>query len=167
MTFGTSLKMSGAGVGFGNGDFFRQKIANILNEEILATAIELEQASPVGASSDLVKSWDIQPATSSSLIGIISNKAPNAFFRIVGRGPGKFVPWGKGSLLEKWARLKGIPAYVVSRKIAEEGTERFKQGASGNILKADPLTGKLTPASPIKKAERRITLRLKKLRINK
>ena len=164
MTFSTSLKTSV--VGFKGGDAFRQKVATAINEELIKAAIELEQASPIGASGKLTQSWDIIPATVNNLKGEITNKAPNAFFRIVGRGPGKFVPWRKGSLLEKWARLKGIPAYVVSRKIAEEGTERFKQGASGNILKADPLTGKLTPASPIKKAERRITLRLKKLKIN-
>lgn len=63
------------------------------------------------------------------------NATPEAIFRIRGRGPGKFPLYGERSNLGRWARAKGIPAFVVARKIARFGTDRWINNE--NILGID------------------------------
>lgn len=162
MTYSTSLKTK-QGIAF-NGDRFLKEFGDALNDELVALAVELEALSPKGATGDLARGWDVIPYTRSNQRGEVVNNADQAFSRIVGRPPGKQPPI---QAIAAWARLKGIPPYLVARKIGREGTERFKLGIQGNILKADPVTGGLALNSPVVLAQRRLTLRIKKIKIGK
>ncbi|MBD2370957.1 MULTISPECIES: hypothetical protein [Leptolyngbya] len=53
---------------------------------------------------------------------------PYGLLALEGRAPGKFPPYGDTSHLARWAKVRGIPPFLVARKIAREGTERFKDG---------------------------------------
>lgn len=101
--------------------------------------------SPVGES--LAGSWDIefsQKARNQLFAeGAIVNRSEASYFRIVGRGPGRFPPFHQGSALERWAAATGIPAYLVARKIAQQGTDRWRSGK--NILGIDPRSGAIDP----------------------
>lgn len=66
----------------------------------------------------------------------VSNRAPNSYFRLVGRAPGKQPPTAK---LVNWAKRAKLPpelGYVIARKIAKDGTERYRTGQ--NIVGVDP-----------------------------
>ena len=138
----------------------QRKMREIMNEEALEAADELQRASPSGATNELKEGWDIIPAkrrsSSLDIQVVIVNNAQNAEFRIRGRGPGKFPPFGDGSMLAMWARLKGIPPFLVARKIAREGTDRFQAGDGNNFagLKRD---GSFTNDSPSARAAQRIS----------
>ena len=162
MTYTTSLKTK-QGIAF-NGERYLKEFGDALNDELLNLAVELEQATPKGSTGELARGWDITPYSRSNQRGELINKADRAFSRIVGRPPGKQPPI---QAIAAWAKLKGIPAFLVARKIGREGTERFKLGIQGNILKADPITGGLALNSPVVLAQRRLTIRIKKIKINK
>lgn len=55
--------------------------------------------------------------------GSLIFKKNYAVFVHEGRAPGSFPPFKKNTSLEKWARRKGIPAFLVARKIAKKGTK--------------------------------------------
>ena len=135
---------------------------NILNKTInkqyrdaLDTALTeytdwLQRNSPRGvspASESLAGGWDIefsQKARNQLFAeGAIVNRSEASYFRIVGRGPGRFPPFHQGSALERWAAATGIPAYLVARKIAQQGTDRWRSGK--NILGIDPRSGAIDP----------------------
>jgi hypothetical protein len=147
-------------------DWILKEVRRIAEDEYIEAAKELQQGSPVGATGDLKAGWDVLPARRvafSSDIGIvIVNRADNAIYRLRGRGPGKFPPFGDGIDLSRWAKLKRISPYVVARKIAREGTERWKSdGKNWAGIRRD---GSLTAESPISKANTRIKRRLDGLR---
>lgn len=107
----------------------------------------LQKVSPRGVSAtgqSLAGNWDIKVTTKSRnklfAEGSITNNADAGYFRIVGRAPGKFPPYGEGTALNRWASAVGIPAYLVAKKIAEQGTKRWRD--KRNILGIDPVTGK-------------------------
>ena len=150
---------------------FRKRINEIFNKHALDAADKLQQNSPVGATGDLSKGWDIIPARRQSSSFDVSvnviNNVPNALNRIVGRAPGKFPPeapilaWVQKKLKPEPKRAKGI-AFVIRRKIAREGTQRWKakQNFAGLDLKGKPL-----PGSPIAKAEAKIAAELNQLKL--
>lgn len=150
---------------------FRKQVNEIFNKHSLDAVDELQRNSPVGATGELKSGWDIIPArrrSSSFEVAInISNTAPNAINRIVGRGPGKFPPeapvlaWVQKVIKPEARKAKGI-AFVIRRKIAREGTKRWKakQNFAGLDLKGRPL-----PGSPIAKAEARIAAELNQLKL--
>ncbi len=63
------------------------------------------------------------------------------------------------------AALKGIPAFLVARKIYRLGTDRYISGE--NIAGIDKDTGKILEGGAIAQAARRIRFRLKKIRIKR
>lgn len=119
-----------------------------LDTALVAYAEWLQKVSPRGVSpvgKSLAGSWDIKVTTKARnqlfAEGSIVNTAEASLFRIVGRGPGKFPPYGDGSPLARWANAVGIPPFLVARAIAERGTERWRDRR--NILGIDPRTGQL------------------------
>ena len=87
---------------------------------------EFQQNTPVGATGDLKRGWDIQDKSLASNVHqvTISNVADNALYRIAGRGPGRMPPHEP---IYRWAVKKGIEdkTYVIRRAIARKGTRRW------------------------------------------
>ena len=136
---------------------FRKAVREAVDTALLELADYLQQNSPAGVSpvsASLRGSWDIIPAKkrrgSLDVLGSVINTSDAAKYRIEGRGPGRFPPSSPGTPLARWAAAKGIPAYLVAKSIAEKGTQRWRDGAQGNILKRDPKTGQLANNSPVK-----------------
>lgn len=94
---------------------------------ILGTA-QARAGTPIGVDGRLQQSWRAETASfkSGEYQAAIANDAPYAVFGIMGRKPGKFPPFGDNTPLAAWARKRGIVPYLVARKIAREGTERWK-----------------------------------------
>lgn len=63
-------------------------------------------------------------------VATFKNTAPNSLYRERGRPPGKFPPYGETSSLARWAKKRGIPPYLVARKIARQGTERWRRNTN-------------------------------------
>lgn len=145
---------------------FRKKVNEIFNKHALDAADELQRLSPVGATGDLKRGWDVIPARRSP-IGFevtvpIVNNAPNALNRIVGRGPGKFPPEAP---IAAWVDAKGIDKkaiFPIRRAIATKGTKRWRDGKNFAGLDRD---GKPLPGSPIKRAEAKIAAELQNLEL--
>lgn len=114
-----------------------------LDAALLEYANWLQANSPRGATGELAASWDIKVSRKARnqlfADGSIVNTADNAYNRIVGRAPGKQFSFEEGSALQRWCAAVGIPPFVVMRKIANEGTQRWRFGK--NILGQDPRTG--------------------------
>jgi hypothetical protein len=147
---------------------FSQDIAEIIDDEILNLADQLQQQSPIGATLELKKGWDVKPSeiTPNSVKAAVLNKAPNALQRIAGKkAGGRFEDYKPGSDIAKWAILKGIPAFLVARKIFRFGTDRYISGE--NIAGIDKDTGKILEGGAIAQAARRIRFRLKKIKIGR
>ncbi len=117
-----------------------QKVRGGVTAEAKKYTTELAAASPVGHTKNLSRRWKLFTTVSNSFTSggsgtnafevycRISNTAPNAFFRIVGRAPGKLPPI---RALKAWAKKKGYKdsaAYAIQRKIAKFGTERYRTG---------------------------------------
>jgi len=123
-------------------DTIQDDVAAIIEDELIDLGVIVEADSPVGVSggsNSLKGSWDINIDNSSpdGLIGTLENPLPFAFERLAGRPHGKQPPVSK---LERWARSKGISPYAVARSIGEKGTQRYQEGASANVLLADPVS---------------------------
>ena len=114
-----------------------------LDAALLEYANWLQANSPRGATGELAASWDIKVSRKARnqlfADGSIVNTADNAYNRIVGRAPGKQFSFEEGSALQRWCAAVGISPFVVMRKIANEGTQRWRSGK--NILGQDPRTG--------------------------
>lgn len=145
---------------------FRKKVNEIFNKNMLDAADELQRMSPVGATKQLKSGWDVIPAkrqsSSFETAVTITNNAPAAINRIVGRAPGKFPP---DAPVRAWVKAKGIDekrVFVIRRAIARKGTRRWrdKQNFAGFDLKGNPL-----PNSPVKKAEAKIQKELDQLNL--
>lgn len=120
-------------------DFQRQN-REIYDDEALDLADELQRESPVGATGELRAGWDVIPARRQigSIRSSVVNTSDNAFFRIVGRGPGKMPPVEP---IDDWVRAKapGLSdserrsrVFLVRRKISLKGTERWRE--QDNVL---------------------------------
>lgn len=152
-------------------DFWAGKVRDIFNRHAKEAVDELRRGSPIGASGELARGWTYTPSRKSGNVSEfsvnITNTAPNAYFRIVGRGPGKFPPTAP---VEAWVKkkLKGSPAdirnrvFLIRRKIAEEGTERWKAGKNWAGLKRK---GGFEPDSPIGRAKAKIQADLRSLKL--
>lgn len=135
----------------------RRQFQQAMDTALLELADHLQRESPRGVSppgESLAGSWDVTPSRKRrgmipQSVGSVNNTAHAAEYRIRGRGPGRFPPYQEGTPLAKWAAATGIPAFLVAKSIAEKGTKRWRQGASGNILRQDPRTLKYTPDSPL------------------
>lgn len=120
-------------------DDVRSDVADIITDEVESLETLVVRESPVGVSSpSLFASWRSEPATirANTIEASLENPLPDASFREAGRGPGRQPPIDPK--LRAWALSKGISPYAVARKIAREGTERWKQGEPGNTLRIDP-----------------------------
>jgi hypothetical protein len=125
----------------------------------------IQNQTPIGVDGRLKNSWKGDTLYSQEFIGAISNSAPYAPYGIMGRPPGKFPPYGQGTPLEKWASKRRIPPYLVARKIAEKGTERWRAkqnftGYFGDPSELAPMEGKLKPGSPLDLCGRAIAFNL-------
>lgn len=147
---------------------FRKRINEIFNKHMLDAADQLQKMSPVGATGGLKRGWDVIPArrqsSSYETQVTITNSAPAAVNRIVGRAPGKFPP---DAPVRAWVKAKGIDekrTFVIRRAIARKGTKRWrdKQNFAGFDLKGNPL-----PGSPVKVAEAKIQAELEALDIDR
>lgn len=145
---------------------FRKQVNEIFNKNTLDAADELQRNSPVGATGGLKRGWDVIPARRQSsgyeTQVTITNNAPAAINRIVGRAPGKFPP---DAPVRAWVKAKGIDekrTFIIRRAIARRGTKRWrdKQNFAGFDLKGNPL-----PGSPVKKAEAKIQAELEQLNL--
>jgi hypothetical protein len=94
----------------------------------------LSQISPRGFTGNLAARWKVVTAVDvllpAQVYCRISNTAPNAYYRIVGRAPGKMPPIRP---LKSWAKKKGLregAAYAIQRRIAKFGTQRFRSGVN-------------------------------------
>lgn len=120
------------------GDELGSQIRAISNDWALDLAQELQEKSPRGATLDLASGWDVIPAarrrnTLDVRISIV-NSEETAVFRVAGRGPGRPPPIEP---IRQWAAIKGLNPFAVARKIANEGTERFKTGENFMGLNQD------------------------------
>ena len=119
-------------------DFVAQN-RTIYDDELLDLADELQRESPVGATGDLKAGWTVVPSRRriGEITSSVVNTADDAFFRIVGRGPGKMPP---EEPIDAWVRSKGGGSesdrrrrvFLIRRKIAREGTDRWRN--QDNIL---------------------------------
>jgi len=80
---------------------------------------EAKQLSPVDTGR-LRSSFQVKLTNLRGEIGPTVNYAADVH---EGRSPGSWPPYGIGTSLELWARRKGIPAFLVARKIATKGTK--------------------------------------------
>lgn len=147
---------------------FSRDIADVFDDELLNLADQLQQQSPIGATLELKKGWDVKPSeiTPDTVKASVLNSAPNALQRIAGKkAGGRFDDYKPGSDIARWAILKGIPAFLVARKIFRFGTDRYISGE--NIAGIDKDTGKIIEGGAIAQAARRIRFRLKKIRISR
>ncbi len=87
---------------------------------------EFQQNTPVGATGDLKRGWDISDRRLSPYQHevTISNNTDKALYRIAGRGPGKMPPHEP---IYEWAVSKGIEdkTYAIRKAIALNGTRRW------------------------------------------
>lgn len=121
-------------------DDVRKQSADIINDELGSLTARLKQEFPRGVSSgesSLSGSLQFRPANASapSITAKVESPLPFSVERLAGRGPGKPPPI---SAVERWALSKGISPYAVARKIGEQGTNRWQEGESANVLRIDP-----------------------------
>ena len=140
-------------------------INRIINKELKRLIAELSADSPK-ASGLLAKSWDF--VNDSKLDGQgrglrlairLFNTAPQSYFRIVGRKGGTMPPL---RAIRSWCKRKGISdkaAYAIARKIAKQGTKRYRTGE--NVLDINPKTQKFKRTSPYIRTLERILQLLK------
>lgn len=109
------------------------------DEALVEAAQFLQENSPKGISppsGSLRGGWEVKLSRKMRNIfrfeGFLYNTVPTAINRLHGRGPGKFPPFAKGTPLARWAESKGIPPFLVARKIAREGTKRWREEGRNN-----------------------------------
>jgi hypothetical protein len=112
------------------------KLLAAIESAALDLAIELENNSPVGATGDFKRSWDVEVDPMESSVRVtIKNTDPVGQFKAIGRDAGGMPPIEP---IRAWVAAKGLPAnavYLVRRKIAREGTERYRSGE--NVIGAN------------------------------
>lgn len=162
---------------------FRKQVNDIFNEAASDAVAELKALSPVGATGELQEMWRYIPARRETVtfttVATIVNNASNVESRIFGRGPGLAPPieplerWieakqtangnGNGNGNGRKAKLRSR-AVALSKKIAREGTERYKEGS--NPFGLTP-SGGFLQGSPMSKCEEQIRVRLKKIKLDR
>lgn len=130
----------------------RQAIYDIFVDLLLDLADELQKGSYVGASKakgrdSLQEGWDViaprKESVGFNIKSSVVNRTPAALYRIVGRDAGKFPPvqpirdWVEVVLGESDPkRIKAI-AFLIGKKIAERGTQRYRGRTNYAGLNAD------------------------------
>jgi hypothetical protein len=112
-----------------------KQLTNKIDDFLLEEAQYYQGNSPVGATGELKGSWDVIPSrkvssTDNHVIFAIVNDSKRVINRIGGRKPGKMQSLES---LKAWALTvlgDADAAYPVARKIAKEGTERYKRGTN-------------------------------------
>lgn len=130
----------------------REHLYDIFVDLLFDLADDLQRGSYVGASKafgkpSLKEGWDIIAPRKSSVGFDISasvvNRTPAALNRVVGRGSGKFPPvapireWVQEVIGEKDPQKIKRIAFLVGRKIAQEGTDRFRSKSNYAGLNVD------------------------------
>jgi hypothetical protein len=107
---------------------FQQEITKAFNEAI-QEGVNKVRAETTMDTGDLRNGYRLNKTVlkGGEFSGQLQNTTPNSLYRERGRGPGRMPPFGPGSELNKWARRKGIVAFLVARKIAKQGTERWRK----------------------------------------
>jgi hypothetical protein len=92
----------------------------------------LSTISPRGHTGNLAARWkvitEVDKFIPAQIYCRITNTAPAAYFRIVGRAPGKMPPIRP---IKAWAKKKGYSdavAYAIQKKIGKFGTIRYRTG---------------------------------------
>jgi hypothetical protein len=147
----------------------RSQVYDIFEDELLETADYLQQESYVGATRELKEGWDIQlprrETVTFAIEGKIVNRADNAIFRLAGRAEGRFPPmqpifeWVSAKIESDPKQARRI-AFLVARKIAMAGTQRYRERSNIAGINRD---GTLQENSPIRMAEERIAKRISQL----
>jgi hypothetical protein len=116
------------------------KIKKAVESAILDIAEQYQRDSPVGATGLLKSSWDVEVfGDNNSITGIISNTATSSKYRGLGRDKGGFPPlsplvqWVKAKIEPDEKKAKAI-AFLIGRKIANEGTDRYKKNENPFML---------------------------------
>ncbi len=140
-----------------------KKVIQIIDDEMLDAVLKLEKNSPVGATGDLKNSWDLKPTKLSGgeFTTEIFNTAPFSLNRLEGRGSGRQPP---SKALESWVAAKlGLSgkevarvAFLVARKIGQEGTIRSKR----NFKEFNPATGEPAKNGFVDRAIQKIEKRI-------
>lgn len=156
-------------------DILKRELYDIFIDLLLDLASELESGSYVGASKrknkpSLAEGWDLIAPRKSTIgfeIGAsIVNRTPAALYRVVGRGEGKFPPleplreWVEVKLGETDPKRIRAIAFLIGRKIATQGTNRFSQKRNYIGLNAD---GTLTQDSIVLEYQKLIENTLKRI----
>ena len=77
-----------------------------------------------GSPGRLASAWTWADRSGKEFLFEVANNLPWANWGIRGRGPGKMPPVDS---VRVWANKRGIPPYLVARKIGRVGTERWRQ----------------------------------------
>ena len=120
----------------------RRDVAGIVNDNLSQLVEDIIDELPRGVSPDgdsLASNFFLSPASLSTndFTATVFSPLPFSTERLAGRGPGKPPPASK---LEAWARSKGLNPYAVAKKIGQQGTQRWQEGESANVLRIDPRT---------------------------
>lgn len=147
------------------GDDLARQVRQVIVDEMLVAADELQRRSPVGATGALQSGWDVleprRSPVSFEISGSIANNAPRALNRIAGRAPGTMPPIAP---IKAWAAAKGLPpkaAWAIAKKISQTGTQRWRDRE--NFAGIDS-RGRIGPDSPIRAAEARIREKVNQLK---
>lgn len=138
-------------------------IGAIVKREVRVTEKELKASSP-RATGQLATSWQVRATVTkalglSSIAVTLNNTAPNSYFRVVGRAPGKPPPL---NAIKQWCEVKGIPvtaAYPITLSIARKGTKRWQQ--EKNVVNYLRSTNELAVPNPFTTTVERIITALR------
>jgi hypothetical protein len=98
------------------------------NVGVATGANQARANTPIGVAGNLRNSW-IQTSArfaNDEYSASIFNRSDYAVYGIMGRGPGKFPPFGPNTPLAAWASKRGIVPFLVARSIAKKGTQRWR-----------------------------------------
>jgi hypothetical protein len=107
------------------------RLQSAFESALIDLAIKLESDSPVGATGQFKRSWDVDTSpTEMGMKGTLKNIDPIGRWKAIGRGPGRMPPFGEGSPLRAWVLSKGMSpgaSFAIARKISLVGTERWRK----------------------------------------
>jgi hypothetical protein len=98
----------------------QKHVDTAITRSLVAVFGGIKREAPVGVSGDMRNRWEKK---TSAFRGRLESNTKYAYWVHEGRGPGKMPPFGEGTPLEKWAKKKGIPPFLIARKIAKKGTK--------------------------------------------
>lgn len=160
-----------------NPGLLRDKIAKQVRQKFIDVGLdladELQRRSPVGATGELRRGWDVkQPRKASFSFEIsmsVTNSAPDALQRIAGSPPGTRADLVQ---LSQWVASKNIArgraakriALLIAQKIHRLGTDRWIDG--GNQELGIDRQGKIIKGGLVDQYIQRLADELNKMKIN-